>query len=203
MYNILKKRTDTDTVVSFLKTFKTKENIFVPYGHDCHLDLILAERNNVKINFVSRSLFFLWYYILERQQLFYTYTMNNMISEDIEFLKESVKHEHKPMICAASLFCLVARSKNEEWISGKLEDSTPSPPIGIYLPKFKICYNEEMQGDVVFQDLTFLNQHEKDTLQSADKLLVVTKDEQDLHLFSECKVYRLGKWFGITKGLRF
>jgi len=201
MYNIVKQRHDTKDLVSFLRTFKTDSKINIPYASDCHFGLVLAENSNVVFNFEQQVFFMIWVYIRDHPKIFFEYFKRHMIDENYESSLELSKTKKFPMVTATAVYNLCVRSA-EHHLMGPFVYSLPinsSANRVPSLPNFKITCNQKNLNDFVFQDLTYLSIKEKTSLTSANTLLAVTKNKEDIKYFDgyDCSV--LGEWYLIFK----
>jgi hypothetical protein len=201
MYNIVKQRHDTKDLVSFLRTFKTDSKINIPYASDCHFGLVLAENSNVVFNFEQQVFFMIWVYIRDHPKIFFEYFKRHMIDENYESSLELSKTKKFPMVTATAVYNLCVRSA-EHHLMGPFVHNLPinsSANRVPSLPHFKITCNQKNLNDFVFQDLTYLSIKEKTSLTSANTLLAVTKNKDDIKHFDgyDCSVF--GNWYLIFK----
>jgi hypothetical protein len=97
-----------------------------------------------------------------------------------------LKHKNK-LVSASSLLNLCRRSKEEVLMNNSLEDKDKVFDLNFHndLKKFKTnikLANKTKQG-AVFQDLSYLDEAQKQTLINKSNCLLVTKNEKDLNMF--------------------
>ena len=184
MFSPIKKRTIDDSLILFFENLKIDDEIQVPYLSDGTFELLISQNNQVSCVPINSIFENLWNLLLSKPSV-----LSLMIQrcDDAGLSTEYLlKHKNK-LVSASSLINLCRRSKEEVLMNNSLEDKDRVFDLNFHndLKKFKTnmkLINKTKQG-AVFQDLSYLDETQKQTLVDKSNCLLVTNNEKDLNMF--------------------
>ena len=184
MFSPIKKRTIEDSLILFFSNLKIDDEIQVPYLSDGTFELLISENNQVSCVPINSIFENLWNLLISKPSV-----LSLMIQrcDDAGLSTEHLlKHKNK-LVSASSLLNLCRRSKEEVLMNNSLEDKDRVFDLNFHndLKKFKTnikLVNKTKQG-AVFQDLSYLDETQKQTLIDKSNCLLVTNNEKDLNMF--------------------
>ena len=184
MFSPIKKRTIDDSLILFFENLKIDDEIQVPYLSDGTFELLISQNNQVSCVPINSIFENLWNLLLSKPSV-----LSLMIQrcDDAGLSTEYLlKHKNK-LVSASSLINLCRRSKEEVLMNNSLEDKDRIFDLNFHndLKKFKTnmkLINKTKQG-AVFQDLSYLDETQKQTLVDRSNCLLVTNNEKDLNMF--------------------
>jgi|TARA_R110000851_G_scaffold98478_1_gene213118 hypothetical protein len=205
MVEIIKQRQNIKNLTTFLSTFKVDGPVYVPMLHDGIIESYLSRSNTVMCKPADRSFETLWKVLENKPQILSRFIeAYETEPETTAMLLEVMKISTNEIAKAYNLLSLCRRTSYETLIGGTLmnREDIFSPKylteLEAYTPPFEIVDKEPI-NTFVFQDLTYLQDHEIKTLISRKKYLFVTNNKQHLCYFDGANCSSLDEYYLIWR----
>tara|TARA_Y100001937_G_scaffold127121_1_gene198338 strand:- start:5101 stop:5718 length:618 start_codon:yes stop_codon:yes gene_type:complete len=187
--NIVKERTQTEKVISFLSTFKTEKTIYVPMLQDGVIESSLSVNNKLLCKPADENFKVLWEILKEQPK-----SLSRFIeiyqdpSETSASLSKVLEIQQTKLPKAYTLLSLCRRSEESTLMGGKLLDKQKvfTQKYISELQKYSVPFDLTKVAPkdcLTFQDLTYLTIDEVQSLKDTENLLFITNNKEHIYYF--------------------
>ena len=205
MLQIIKKRKDTELVCSFLSSFNTDKNIYVPKLYDGVFETALATNNVLECTPGDDNFQVLWEVLRDEPVILSSFIQTyEADKETSQILSEVLSIQKNKIPRAYILLSLCLRSDSSSLMGGRLVDKQDAftseymRQLRTYTTPFSLIKNKK-QECLVFQDLTYLALEEVQAFKETDNCLLITNNKQHVYLFDGASCSQIGEYYLIWK----